>query len=434
MAYNGLLIPTLCGLFGLVESILSSPIGQTAGALRSPARVIIPTIKYEHGYTAEELSETSLDLNIEFDDGAKWVARVSLPLMEEVRESEISSMRVARDLFPIPQFWVSEFDYVSVLFVDRPLAISTTPQNMLLALADFYIALSKRPYTGVGSLTTLNDKVIVSQLITPSRTHGVFPSTSEAHIARLDDMIDDLGNTQVVRDRLNRFCLALEARELVRECEEMKHVGQTFLRHHNLEKNLILTENGLSVSNWEYACTAPWLEAFALPRSLLDSSYASSNKITAAERTLETIFNEKGARRLAAGLIRSRKYHRLHDVYDCPPITVESVYLLRQSFNPQTERPSSLMSWRKDILRRYAVPEVRQFVGNVMGLEDLWYTCDVRVGQRLVKELKHIVDQLDFASRPHDEAGEALLELAERADLTIEGLEGRIARIEHDGA
>ncbi|BEJ15451.1 hypothetical protein CspHIS471_0500560 [Cutaneotrichosporon sp. HIS471] len=332
-------------------------------------------------------------------------------------------MRVSQELLPIPLFWVFEFDSLSVLFVDRPLAISSTPQNVLLVLADFHIALSR-----------FNDKVIVSKLITPSRTHGVFPSTSEAHIARLDDMVRDLGNTQVVRDRLNRFCLALEARELVRESEEMKHVGQTFLRHYNLDENLVLTENGLSVSNWEYACTAPWLEAFALPRSLLDSSYASSNKITATERTLETIFYEKGARRLAAGLIRARKYHRLHDVYGSSPITIESVYLLRQSFNPQTERPSSLMSWRNETLRRYAVPEVRQFVGNVMGLEDLWYNCDVGVGQWLVKELKHIVDQLDYASRPHDEAGKALLELAERADLTIEGLERRIARIEYGGA
>lgn len=165
----------------------------------------------------------------------------------------------------VPQCWESELGLVvpwdesdpadtglSVLFVERPLPITPSPTALIDSLAEFYIALSKRSYTGVGSLTTRKGETVIGPLINPIKTYRLFRTTADAHIARFDDLILDTGKLPPgTKGRLTRFCAAVEARELVRACEEMNHEGQTFLRHVDLGNHMVFGASGLSVGNWE---------------------------------------------------------------------------------------------------------------------------------------------------------------------------------------
>jgi hypothetical protein len=80
----------------------------------------------------------------------------------------------------------------------------------------------------------------------------VFETPAEAHIARLNDLIYEVSTLPPGSEgRVNRFCAALEARELVRRCKAMHEVEDTFIRHANLEDSMVLTDSGLKVTNWE---------------------------------------------------------------------------------------------------------------------------------------------------------------------------------------
>lgn len=135
-----------------------------------------------------------------------------------------------------------------------------------------------------------------------------------------------------------------------------------------------------------------------------------------------------------AGAYKARKYHRLHDLHDNAPLTLDDVHLLRHAFNPRAARPTSLVAWRKDVLRAHALSaEVRGFVGAMRGLEDGWDGRDVAVGKALAQEFKTLVDELDYASRTKDEAGKNLSEMADRLDLALDGVLVRVERLERDG-
>ncbi|KAK6907117.1 hypothetical protein I203_101106 [Kwoniella mangroviensis CBS 8507] len=352
-------------------------------------------------------------IKIEFDDGEFWMMRIRRrkgrdypdgPLKLNL-ESEVATNRILHKAgLKVPHAHLrlkdSKFHpkliYCYQTFMNgalwRPwyypdtcdLPLEEPSIRLLNGIANWFLEMEKLKFDQVGSpcFGKDEDDIIIGPLIsrhpvytTPPYNQGPFKTAQDKWLAIIDNKISlILSRNYCTPDReLQEYFMLKQARELVKDCEEMENPGPFYIKHDDDRFDHIRAEEETGeftgILDWEWAYTTNKEEAFAAPNGFVPADYKKGKNDILSTRELALIdaYTSHGRPDLAECVRKGRKYHRLidflrHDVYD-----VQIINALERAFlglpDNHIGQPSTLEDWLEAMKEKFKDDE---------GLSTLW--------------------------------------------------------------
>ncbi|KAI1472459.1 uncharacterized protein F4812DRAFT_408975 [Daldinia caldariorum] len=290
-------------------------------------------------------------IEICFDDGIKWIARVrrfnatSPPeaLRDYIVQSEVATLKLLeRTSVPAPEVFDLALDNpdnpVGVGYIlmeklhEKSLRWSATTQEqrrkVMEQLADVFIELSSYPFDRLGSLHypgagDIHIGALARESLTDftesgMRTMGPFSSLKEYHESSIRLILDLILRGEMYSEQavdaylIHRFLLDIVPIVLSQSVEDD---GNFYLKHADDKGDHIMVDEDFNITgiiDWEWAHTAPPIHAFNSPIGLLPVGefYQGKNNLGGDEITFAHVLEEKGHTALAKYVWNGRLQHR----------------------------------------------------------------------------------------------------------------------------
>lgn len=336
-------------------------------------------------------------MDIEFQDGVVWLARIRLddPLLppKEVQAhiflSEVFTLRfLEKTQLPTPKV----FDYglegpenpVGVMFVimeklkGAPLewhaATRTQKTKVMEQLANIYLELERHPFDLTGSITGSNESSHIGAFAQPPLFDS--PKSSIGPFATLESSLKAMISQQLIltsdgeisslaEDLYLSHCWRMSmVPTLVSHCNSTKF----FLKHFDDKGDHILVDENYNISgiiDWEFASTETKAWAFSSPCMLwpVAKFYSGANELSPEELEFSNMFERRGRKDMADIVRNGRKAQRFlffngGDV-SCDREEFEALFQgLRNAWAKDKEKPlSSYQVWKNAALEKYAGDE-----------------------------------------------------------------------------
>lgn len=319
-----------------------------ASDLRQGMPCSVPPFQYERAKRSSVMGGMNYHIEIEFEDGIKWLARIrrfnatSPPaaLRDYIFKSEIATlMFLEKTAVPSPRVLGYALEGpdnpvgVSYMLIEKLAgsslrwSIATVEQRtkVIEQVADIFIELQRFPFDKMGSIQNPGSQHIgpfARESLTrfdgsDMKTLGPYSSLEEYHTNSLRLVLDLILREEMYSERpidaylIHRFLLDLVPTMI----DHSKESGKFFLKHADDKGDHILVDSEYNITgiiDWQWAFTAPEAIAFNSPVGFLPVSdfYDGIEDIGVEEVLFARVFEEKEYTSLADIVRRGRLEHR----------------------------------------------------------------------------------------------------------------------------
>lgn len=281
-------------------------------------------------------------LDIEFDDGVVWLARIRLddptfppnPVQEHILVSEFSTLKFLEKVdIPTPKAFQcsieSSENIVGVSYIlmekmrgsalDWNGASKEQRTKVIEQLADIFLELQKHPFEATGSLTSESEIGGFAQSLlfrTPTSPLGPFKSfrsSLESIVRHQLALISDEEISSLNIDNYLSFCWRLDMiPHLLSSADDR---GPFYLKHMDDKGDHILVDEDYNITaiiDWESASTEVQQVAFGSPCMLwpVGKFYEGKNVLTQEELELASVFQRRGRTDMAMNVLKGRALQR----------------------------------------------------------------------------------------------------------------------------
>ena len=337
-------------VLNLLQSINTGALERLASSLRNDIPCRLPAMYLELGPQFELVRGQSggqnFHLDIEFEDGVVWIARIRLNLHrsppQKVRDyvllSEVVTMKFLETTnVPTPKVFYHTTDQgvcgVPLIIMEKMKGSQLDWQNASSAektkvmdqLADVFLDLEKHPFPKAGSLSGVDDngQLVVNGLAdayyfrTPELCTGPFETLRSSLRGLVEhdlQMIESREHSCLSVDQYLSHQWRLDMIPSMIQSGELSE-GTFFLQHQDDKGDHILVDedhNITAIIDWEFATTESKALAFGSPCMMwpVNDFYNGSNNLSAEELEFAEMFRHRGREDMAQIVLNGRKLQR----------------------------------------------------------------------------------------------------------------------------
>ncbi|KAI9823220.1 MAG: hypothetical protein M1826_000233 [Phylliscum demangeonii] len=332
---------------------------------------------------AAQMGGQNCHLDIEFDDGVIWLARIRLddptlppkPVQNHTLLSEFCTLRIGDN--PVGAAFML-LEKMPGLPLDWSQASGAQRTKIMEQLVDVFLELERHPLPATGSLVdavtdTIGGFAQVQLCKTPTARLGPFHSLQESWsaIVRLQMKLTSQGELcSLPVDHYLSYRWRLEVLPAVLSSLSSNDVngGSTFiLKHFDDKGDHILVDpeyNITAIIDWEFASAEVKELAFSSPCMMwpVRSFYEGANGLALEEEQFADLFQNRGRPDLAALVRNGRRFQRflffLGGGLSSDRKEFEALFQgLRASLTTEGQEfkaPEDYAQWREDAIKRYS--------------------------------------------------------------------------------
>jgi hypothetical protein len=290
-----------------------------------------------------QMGGQSCHLDIEFEDGDTWIARLRLTTdptlpphgtQEKIFASEVATLRfLSKTTEPVPEVFYASFDDNEIR---SPIILmqklpghalqwdnTSTLQKIkaMEQLADIFVELHRHPFPSTGSLISADGQVgpfaQVAMFSTPSLSLGPFDkletalkSMEEHHFKAM------IGGELRTLSPDNMLVHFWRWQQIPRIVSDVADDPSFYLKHPDDKGDHILVDDDYNITgiiDWEFISTENKALAFSSPCMMwpIGKLFDGSNDLSGEEIEFAEIFSRCGGEDLAKCVLRGRKHQRL---------------------------------------------------------------------------------------------------------------------------
>ncbi|EXJ78033.1 hypothetical protein A1O3_09193 [Capronia epimyces CBS 606.96] len=387
-------------LLSLIAKINLVALTSAASTARNGLCCRVPALEFHSkGRPNLELIQSQLGgqnchLDIEFEDGTVWLARIRLddpllppkPTQEYIFMSEMATLKfLEKTGVPAPKVYAYAADSIinpvraSYALMEKlpgvPLewdeATSGQRTRVMDQLVDIFLELEKHPFHTSGSLSLSQDVLKVGGFAqlplfsSPEQTLGPFETLQSSLHAMISQQQDQIVNgelSSLAVDNYLSHCWRLDMiTHVTAHCHESG--PSFFLKHFDDKGDHILVDADFNITgiiDWEFASAEPNTLAFSTPCMLwpVGDFYEGKNGLSAEEIEFAGIFQARGRGDIGKIMLESRKMQRFiffnGGGVSSDQEEFQALFTgLRTAWATQDEHPTSYEDWKRDAEKRY---------------------------------------------------------------------------------
>lgn len=288
-------------------------------------------------------------VDIEFEDGVTWIARIRLddPLLppQSVKShiflSEIATLQfLAKTSIPTPKVYCYELEGSKIIVGTSYVLMEKMPgkpldwsgagedqrRKVVEQLADIYLELERHPLQMTGSIVPSdmdsNQPEVaafaqVPWFKTPEEPLGPFTTLREAYTAILDQQLHTISNHEISRlpiDNFLAFMWQLATVDTLIDSSTSRS-GPFYLKHQDDKGDHILVDDDYNITgiiDWEFASAEAKELAFTSPCMMwpVGTFYEGHNDLSKDEICFADMFASRGRKDLSEMVSKGRQWQR----------------------------------------------------------------------------------------------------------------------------
>ncbi|KAI1311833.1 hypothetical protein F5Y03DRAFT_290577 [Xylaria venustula] len=339
----------------LIKKIDTSALASRASELRGGVPCSVPTLRYDHATRSSVMGGMNYHIEVTFEDGVKWLARVRRSnatsprpeLRDYIVQSEIATLKfLEQTTVPAPKV----FDFalestpdnvvgVGYILMEKlpgsslrwSIATDAQRTRVMDQLAGIFVELHKYPFDLLGSLDRPASSHVgpfaresLTDFATDGRMRamGPFSSLEEYHRSELSLILDLIARGELYSQRpVDAYLIHRFLADLIPQICSLSSTRDPdgacifYLKHADDKGDHILVDEDFNITgviDWEWAYTAPPSRAFNSPVAFLPvgAFYRGNNDLGEDELVFARMLKEKGREDLGSFVRYGRIQHR----------------------------------------------------------------------------------------------------------------------------